>query len=202
METQSKHAEVFLRDPSNGQELPFWRLKRTGLILARMDRPGPLLVEVSTTYPTMVTARIDGREVLKTDPMLTVGRHNLSAPALAIVPAGVSARCDDIVQLSEEDRYLEELGVVPDVAPTVVLPYIGEPGGVLKIKLAYFRFDNEKPFEFESDELIFKLNGPEGYLRAVAENVHRLVIEEDPDQAKHGHLCGMADYFDPQKNDH
>jgi hypothetical protein len=173
---------------------------RTGLILARMDRPGQLQLEIFTQHPTIVTAHIDGREVLKTEPMLAPGQHMLMAPALALVPKDVSAESADDFPLSDEDRYLADLGVEPDREPKIVLPYIGEPGGVLKLRLGYFRYDNGAAYEFTSDELTFKVSSEEAFLRAVAENVHRIVIEKDPDLEKHGHLCGLANHFDPQRD--
>jgi hypothetical protein len=201
METQSKNAQIWVRDPTNLHELPFWQLMRTGLILARMDKPGKLLVEVRTLHPTVLTADIDGKQVLKTDPMIGPGRHSLWTPELSFVPAAVSARIDAVPEPSDEVKYLQALGIEPETPANVVMPYIGEPGGVLKLRLSYFRYDNGVPFEFTTDELTFKLNSQEAFLRAVAENAHRIVIDKDPEFDKHGHFCGFGQHFDPQ-HDH
>ena len=198
METQSKNAQVFLRVQKTGYELPFWRLMRTGLILARMDQPGPMLIEIRSEHSTIVTAAIDGREVLKTEPMLTAGRHELTSPDLAVALAECSVQPAVVAETTPEDDFLTGLGVEPDTQPKVVMPYIGEPGGVLKIRIAYFRFDNDTPYEFDSDLLIFKISSKSAFLRAVAENAHRIEIERDPDLAKHGNLCGLASHFDPE----
>jgi hypothetical protein len=198
MKTRTNNAEVFVRQAETGDELPSWQLKRTGLILARMDRPGQLLLEVRTTCMTVVTAHIDGNEVLKTDPMLRPGRHPLTGPQLAFVPAGVSAPPVDNGEPAELDAYLESLGVEPDPVPNTQVPYIGEAGGVLKVTLGYFREDNGEFYEYEGDELTFKISSTSAFNRAVAENVHRLVIAKDPDTAAHGPLCGLNTLFDPE----
>lgn len=201
MDTATKNTHIYVRDAATGLELPYWRLTRTGLNLLRMDRPGALLLDLSFREWTVVTVCIDGKQVLQTD-ILPPGLHNLTAPELTLTPAEATAHIDEASPAEDVDSYLQSLGVEPDQPTTFVMPYIGEKGGVLNVCFGYNRFDNGVAHEHNGDELTFKIMGQEAYLRSLTENVHRLVIDEDPEQKKHGDLCGFSAHHDPAHHEH
>jgi hypothetical protein len=201
MDIETKNTRIYVRDAATGLELPYWRLTRTGLNLLRMDQPGPLLLDLSFREFTVVTVRIDGKQVLQTD-ILPPGMHNLTGPELTLTPAEAAAHVDEAAPAEDVVSYLQSLGVEPDQPTTFVMPYIGEKGGVLNIRFGYKRFDNGVAHEHNGDELTFKVMGKDAYLRSLTENVHRLVIDEDPEQKKHGDLCGFSGHHDPAHHAH
>jgi hypothetical protein len=201
METRTGNAKIFLRDANTGNELPFVTLNKTGLILAEMNGAAPLTLDVRTSALTRVTVELDGKQVLHTAEMLKPGQHNLRAADLSFAPAEAAASIvEDTPDPSpdSDEAYLASLGVAVGKPAKIDPPYIGEPKGVLKVRIGYFVMDNGVEHQSGGDELTFKLGSKSAFCRAVAENYHRVEWSEgdpDPDHAP-GPLCGLHALFE------
>ena len=201
METKTGNAKIFLRDANTGSELPFVTLDKTGLILAEMNGAAPLALDVRTNCLTRVTVELDGKQVLRTADMLKPGQHDLRAADMTFAPAEASAAVvEDTPEPSadSDEAYLAGLGVAVGKPAKIDPPYIGEPKGVLKVRVGYYVMDNGVEHRADGDELTFKLGSKSAFNRAVAENYHRVQWSKgdpDPDHAP-GPLCGLHALFE------
>ena len=197
METRSKNAQVFLRD-ARGIELPHMTLNKTGLVLASLDKPGRVVIDLRTAELTRLTATLDGETVYESEAMLRPGNHEIRSAKLEVTPATGTPQLPaaDEPTIDNDDAYLASLGIEPDPKPVRMdRLYTGAPGGVLQLRIGYFVLDDGeavKEREFDSDVLTFKINGAEDFALAIAANAHRLEFAEDPDAAHQGPICGTC----------
>jgi hypothetical protein len=184
---------VQLYDAKTGTLLPTIRLKDTGLVLVRMDDPGPVRFCVVTGQIARLGVRLDGTAVLSvTEPLKPEEKHVFSPAELVFRPNAppVQSRKDDESQRSDM-AFLSDLGIEPAFAPDLSnMPYIGAEGGVINLTLTYLVEDNGQFFENDGDEFTFKLNTGEDFNQAVASNAHRIAFTPGPKDLDVPDLCG------------
>ena len=200
MLTPSRNARLFLRNAER-EELLYIRLKRSPIVLVRMPQPGQLHLELDTKYPAILSAALDGNEVLPKTDGLQPGRHTFHPQMLSFAPADVETipqlaePVEKPAAIDEEAAFLATLGVEPDLAPRQFRPlYIGPEGGRLEVWISYVVDDNgvlHPDRDHVDDEIVYKINGTRAYELAIADNAHRLDLR-DSEAPPVQHFCGLC----------